>query len=234
MADKNNAPGPIMRVYRVFRVIVLLVLIAAILLVFRKSRPPVVSISPDAAATLQAKLEEEQKATDAKEPHALKLNEAELNSMLASNLKLAPAAPAPSTPSPPAPSPPASGAPSHPPPGFTIAPERPKDPTIQEVQSSVRDVKISLLEDRLLAYVVFAFHGQHLSLQLEGQLSVDDGYMRFTPSAGKLGSLPLPHLALDNAVKRLFDSPENKEKFRVPPEVSDIRVSGGELVVSYR
>ena len=231
MADKNKPPpGPFLRAYRVFRVIVLIVLIAAILLVFKKARPPVVSTAPDAAATLQAKLEEEQRATDAKQPHDLKLNEAELNSMLSSNLQLAP--PAPAAPSP-APSSPPSGAPSHPAPGFTIAPERKKDPTIEEVQSSVRDVKISLQENSLLAYVVFLFHGQELSLQLEGQLGVNDGYLRFTPSSGKLGSLPLPHLALDNAVRKLFDSPENKEKFQVPPEISDIRVEGGELVVSY-
>jgi hypothetical protein len=227
MADKNKRPGPFLRFYRVFRVIVLIVLIAAILLVFKKARPPVVSTAPDAAATLQTKLEEEQRATDAKQPHELKLNEAELNSMLSSNLQLAPAAPSP------VPSSPSSAAPSHPAPGFTIAPERKKDPTIEEVQSSVRDVKISLQENSLLAYVVFLFHGQELSLQLEGQLGVNDGYMRFTPSAGKLGSLPLPHLALDNAVRKLFDSPENKEKFQVPPEISDIRVEGGELVVSY-
>jgi hypothetical protein len=227
MADKNKTPGPFLRVYRVFRVIVLFVLIVAILLVFKKARPPVVSTAPDAAATLQTKLEDEQRATDAKQPHELKLNEAELNSMLSSNLQLAPASPSP------APSSPPSAAPSHPAPGFTIAPERKKDPTIEEVQSSVRDVKISLQENSLLAYVVFLFHGQELSLQLEGQLGVNDGYMRFTPSAGKLGSLPLPHLALDNAVRKLFDSPENKEKFRVPPEISDINVSGGELVVSY-
>jgi hypothetical protein len=196
MAEGNKTPGAFARIYRVLRVVVLLVLIAAILLVFRKSPPPVFDTAPDAAETLRAKLVEERKNADTKQPHALKLNEAELNSMLASGLQLAPAS-APTS-------------------------------------SPVRDVRVSLLEDRVLAYVVFAFHGQDLSLQLEGQLGVNDGYLHFSPAAGKLGSLPLPQIALNNAVARLFDSADNKEKFRVPPEVADIRVSGGELVVSYR
>jgi hypothetical protein len=216
--SNDNAPGPAMRIYRVLRVVVLVLMIVVVFLVFHKSKPPVVDTAPEAAETLRAKMEAEQQSADAKQPHAMKLNEAELNSMLSSNLQLArpAAAPAPS----PAPSAPAA--------------EQPKDPTIEEVQSSVSDVKISLLEDRVLAYVVFLFHGQELSLQLEGQLGVNDGYLRFTPSAGKLGWLPLPQSVLSSAVVRLFDAPENKEKFKVPPDVSDIRVSGSELVVSYR
>lgn len=197
---ENTTVGPVGRIYRVLRVVVLLVLVAAILLVFRKSPPPVVDTAPDAAETLKAKLVEEQKNADAKQPHALKLNEGELNSLLASGLQLAPT----------------------------------KTPAAAEGQSSVRDVKIGLLDDRVRAYVVFVFHGQELSLQLEGQPGVADGYLRFSPMAGKLGSLPLPQLALNKAVERMLDAPDNKEKFRVPAEISDIRVEGGELVVSYR
>jgi hypothetical protein len=39
---------------------------------------------------------------------------------------------------------------------------------------------------------------------------------------------------VDRAVRRLFDSPENKEKFRLPPHIRDLRVENGEIVVSYR
>jgi hypothetical protein len=208
----------LMRFYKVFRVVVLVVMIVAIALVFRTSPPPPVDRDPNAAQTLQAKLVEEQRQSDAKEPHKLEMNEAELNSMLSQNLQLAPPAkPAPA----PAPAPAAPAAPS-------------KDPTIEEVQSSVRDVKVSLLDSSVRAYVIFAFHGADLSLQLDGQLGVRDGYLRFTPIGGKLGSLPLPQAALDNAVAKLFDSPDNKEKFHVPPDVQDIRVEGNQLVVSYR
>ncbi len=207
-----------LRLYKVFRVVVLIVMIGAIALVLRKSPAPQVDSDPNAAKTLQEKLVEEQRQSDAKQPHKLEMNEAELNSMLSHNLQLAPPA------KPAAPAAPPASAPA------TLG----KDPTIEEVQSSVRDVKVSLMDNSVRAYVVFAFHGADLSLQLDGQLGVRDGYLRFTPIGGKLGSLPLPHAALDNAVAKLFDSPDNKEKFRVPPEVQDIRVEGNQLVVSYR
>ena len=207
MAVVSSSPGPIGRIYRVVRWIVLILLLGSIALVLRKAPVPAVDSNPAAKETLHEKLVEEQKASDDKQPHALKMNEAELNSMLASNLQLAPTA---------------------------AAPAGSKEPTLAEVQSSVRDVKINLLEDRVRAYVLFAFHGADLSLQLEGQLGVRDGHLRFTPSGGKLGSLPLPQVALDNAVTRLFDAPDNQEKFRVPPEVADIRVENYQLVVSYR
>jgi hypothetical protein len=199
------------RIYRVVRWIVLILLAGAIALILRKAPPPAVDINPAAKETLHEKLVEEQEASDAKKPHALKMNEAELNSMLSSNLQLAPAAA-----------------------GRAGNKEPAKEPTVEEVQSSVRDVKVSLLQDGIRAYVLFAFHGADLSLQLEGQLGVRDGHLRFMPRGGKLGSLPLPQVALDNAVARLFDSPDNAEKFRVPPEVADIRVENYQLTVSYR
>ena len=105
---------------------------------------------------------------------------------------------------------------------------------MEEVQSSVRDVKIAMLEDRVRAYVLFDFHGKDLSLQLEGRLRVEDGYLRFEPVAGALGSLPLPQSTLKNAVERMTASPENREKLRVPEEIRNIRIQNGELIVDYR
>jgi len=214
MAD-GASPGPIRRFYRVFRWVVLAVMVVVILLVLKKSPPPVVQSDPAAKQRLQAKLEALDKARSAGEPHALKMEEAELNSWLGSNLALAPMAAETAT------------APTSPPAPTT-------EPTIEEVRSTVRDVKLDLLEDSLRAYVLFNFHGQDLSLLLEGRLRVEAGYLRFDPTGGKLGSLPLPQATLDSAVRRLFDSPENRHKFHLPAEIKDIGVRNGELVVSYR
>ena len=49
-----------------------------------------------------------------------------------------------------------------------------------------------------------------------------------------LGSLPIPQVTLERAVSRLFDSPENRDSFQLPPAIKDIRVANGELMVSYR
>jgi hypothetical protein len=113
------------------------------------------------------------------------------------------------------------------------APPAEQQPTLEEMQSNVRDVRVQLVGDKVAAYLLFDFHGKDLTLTLEGTLHVVDGYLRLQPTGGALGSLPIPQTTMDNAVRRLFDSPENKEKFRMPPEISDVRVEGGQIRIFY-
>jgi hypothetical protein len=163
---------------------------------------------------VESKLRESQTAAEAGQPHQLRLDEAEVNAYLGSNLALKQESAAAAA----APAPPSPGA----------------EPSLEEIQSSVKDVKINMLDDRVQAYVLFDFHGQELSLVLEGRLRVEDGYLRFEPTSVKLGSLPIPQSTLESAVRRMLASPENKEKLRVPSEIDDIRIENGELVVSHR
>ena len=235
---EKPSPGIFRRIYGVARWTTLAILVVAIFLILHQAPPPLVDNDPRASARLQAKLSAVEAGFAPGMQHELRLDEAELNSFLRSSLALkretsAPkpgAAPrAPQAP----PQLPAAGAPA-PAPGQespSAAPEA--DPTIEEVQSSVRDVKIALADDRVQAYVLFDFHGKDLSLILEGRLHVENGYLRFEPTSGKLGSLPLPQSTLESAVGRLFDAPENREKMRVPPEIKDIRIENGELLVEY-
>jgi hypothetical protein len=114
--------------------------------------------------------------------------------------------------------------------GFNLRNEREAAAT----RGTVRDVRINLVEDRLRAYVLFDFHGVDLSLELEGRLGVRDGYLRLDPTAGRLGSLPLPRNTLESAAARLFDSPQNRETFRLSPAIADIRIENGELILTSR
>ncbi|MGC1634852.1 MAG: hypothetical protein WA744_05310, partial [Candidatus Acidiferrales bacterium] len=103
-----------------------------------------------------------------------------------------------------------------------------------QVQSSVKDVKVDMDGDIVKAYVIFDFHGKDLSLELDGHLTADNGYMKFEPVSGKLGSLPLPQSTLDEAVEKLMASPENREKLRLPPDISDIKIVDGQAVIQYK
>lgn len=204
----DPGPGPVRRFYRVFRWVVLGACLLVFALVWRRSPPPVIEVAPEAPVQLEDKLQEMDQAVAEGLPHTLQLNEGELNTWLQQNLALA---------------------------GRTGAEELALpagDTTVEEVQSTVRDVKIELVGDLLRAYVVFDFHGKDLSLLLEGRLRAEAGYIRFDPTAALLGSLPLPQATLERAVSRLFDAPENKEQFRLPPDVTDIRVEDGELQIS--
>lgn len=203
-------PSPFRRFYRGFRWVMLAVLVVVIFLVLRQSSPPVVESDPLAGPRLESKIRRAERSIQAGQPHLLNLQESELNSWIQKNLAL-------------------DG------PAQRAAAElAPTTPEVEEVQSAMQDIKIDLSGDRVRAYVLFDFHGQQLSLLLEGRLRVQNGQLRFEPTGGKLGSLPLPQTVLDRAVQRLFESPENREKFRLPYQIANIHVENSELVISYR
>ena len=96
---------------------------------------------------------------------------------------------------------------------------------------SVRDLKLTFSGDRARIFGLFNVAGKDLTLQMEGRLHVLNGYLRFEPTGGSLGDLALPQSALDAVISRMFDSPETREGFRMPPGVRDMRVENGELVI---
>ncbi len=207
-------------VCRVFSWVTLAGAVLTLTLILHKSRPLQVQTDPQATARMESKLQQLGAAATSGQPQALRLDEAELNTYLRSNLALR-VDPALATP--------AQAAPVDAPPNTAA-----KQPTVEELQSSVRDFRINLTDDRVHAYLVFDFHGKDLSLDLEGRLGVENGYLRFEPTSGQIGSLPLPQSALQNAVRRMLDSPENREKLRLPADIRDLRIENGEVVVSYK
>jgi len=216
--EEESSTGAFKKFFRIFRWFTLAAGVLIVVLILHQGEPPTVETDPRAKESVQTKLYELQRARQSGDSYDLRLKESEINSWVGSSLALAP---------------PAGPQTSSQIPAAAQNPGR-SEPTLEEVQSSMRDVKVNLLDDRLRAYVLFNFHGKDLSLSLEGRLRVENGYLRLEPTSGSLGSLPLPQAVLDRAVQRIFDSPENKEKFKVPPEVRDIRVVNRELVVFYR
>lgn len=210
--DSNSAPAPKPErtswriAFRVIRWAIYVSTIVSLLLILHKTPAPHVETSPQAAARAEEKIQQAEHALASGQNSQLRLDESELNSYLASHLDL-------------------SG-------NSAAIPEG--QPDVEAVRSSVRDVKVELLGDRVRAYVVFDMHGKDMSLQLEGKLHAAGGYMQFEPIAGQIGSFPIPQSTLESAVRRLFESAENREKLKLPPEVSDIRIENGEIVLSYK
>lgn len=196
-------------------------------LILKKSPPPKVPYDPQASARAEQKLEAADEAKAAGQPAQVQLDRTELNSFLQQNIQTGSSgAPAPS-------SAPPTGAPA----GDNAASSNLNDETsqtVEQVQSEVKDVKVDMEGDLVKAYVVFDFHGKDLSLELDGHLSSQDGYIKFDPVAGKLGSLPLPQSTLEAAVEKMMNSPENREKLKLPNDISDIHIENGQAVVSYK
>ncbi len=196
--------------FRVFRWMALGLVVSALALAARKADPPVVKIDPEAGASVERKIKLTQKALQRGRSAELRLNEAEVNSWLGDNLDFG----------------------------------EKRDVSLEEVlnnemppevaDNAVRDVRMKLYGDLVQTYLVFNFHGKDLSLSLSGRVRTDNGHVRLEPVSGSLGSLPIPLPALRQAVDRVFTSPENEEKFRLPDAVADLAVQDGEIVVTYR
>jgi hypothetical protein len=220
--------GPIRRFYRVFRWFALAGLVVVLFLIFRPSPPPEILVTPDAAERARAKVVAFQSSVRQGRAETLEMDQSELNGWLYANLAIE----KPTDEGARAPAAVGEAAMAMVKKGS--AGESDPVPTVEQVQSSVRDVKIELKQESLLAYVVFDLYGMNLSLELEGRLAVQDGYLRLEPVGGKLGSLPLLAGTLQSATSRLFDAPENREKFRLPAHIRDVRIEGGRLVVISR
>jgi len=197
--------GILRRAYHVFRWVALATTVGALILILRTRPAPEIRTDPDALRRAESKWRAVEQSAALGTPQTLTWDEAELNAWLQRNLALA-----------------RSGG------GQTA------EPSVEELRSNVRDLKLQLAGDLLRAWVLFDIHGKDLTLVLEGRLSVKDRRLRLTPTAGFLGSLPLPRKALDGAVARLFDDPQNADKFQLPPDVRDVRVEHGQIVIDWQ
>ena len=199
--------------FRFLRWSTYLATLITILLLLRKAPPPSVTTTPQAAASAEQKFSQMEQSVSQGQPAQLRLDQTELNSYLANHLDLAPQKSGPS---------PDGGGPGN---------MTPAD--IEQARSSVRDVKVTMEGDQVPAYVVFDMHGKEMTLDLIGKIGAADGYLKFEPLSGKIGSLPIPQSALESAVRQLMESPDNREKLKLPSDISDLKVENGELVTTY-
>jgi hypothetical protein len=228
--------GPYKKAYQIFSWASLVALVIVILLVLRTSPAPQVPNDPAAAARAEKKFEAADQAKASGQPAQVALDRTELNSYLAQNLQMEGGQPAAAGVSSPAGASSTASAGSSTAPGGAGQPSAAVEdqPTLDQVQSAVKDVKVDMVGDVVKAYVLFDFHGKDMTLELDGHLSSEGGFLKFEPISGMLGSLPLPQSTLNSAVEKLMASPENREKLRLPPDVSDIKIVDGQAVLTYK
>lgn len=232
LTPEPGAFGGVRTFLRRARWVALAIFVLVFMLILKKGAPPSVRVDPNAAARAEEKIRVSEAQSSVGEPHQLQLDNVELNSYLNQNLAIngrtepVSALPAPQPSQAAAASAPAAA------PASAAAPEA--APTLEDIQSAVKDVKVDMQGDLVKAYVVYNYHGADLSLELDGHLRAENGYLKFDPVSGSLGSLPLPTSVLQSAAEHLFDSPENREKLKLPPDVTDIQIVDGQVVASYK
>jgi hypothetical protein len=237
-------PNLLNKLYKILSWSSLAALILTIVLVLHKSPAPNIPVDPGAAARAEQKFAAADEAKAAGQPGKVALDSSELNSYLAQSLQTEGAAPAGTSTGAAGGSGGAlGGAPAAAPaadgggnaandPSAALAAGDPR--SLEDVQSTVKDVKVDMVGDLVKAYVIFDFHGKDISLELDGHLSAENGFMKFDPVSGKLGSLPLPQSTLNAAVEKMMASPDNRDKLRLPADVSDIKIVDGKAVIQYK
>lgn len=208
---QSNAPGFFSRVFRILPRVSLIVTVSILLLILRQAPPLSIQTDPQASDRVSEKMAQLQSAMVTGQSHSLALNEAELNQWMRDNLAIASAHQAQQA-------------------GIPVPAGH--DASVQEVQSALKDVRMSLVGSQLRAYALFVLYGKDISLQLDGTIETRDGFIRLTPTAGKLGSLPIPSATLDRVVQQLFESPQNRDTFQLPPQIKSIHIENSALIIS--
>jgi len=93
---------------------------------------------------------------------------------------------------------------------------------------------MSLTGSQLRAYALFVLYGKEISLQFDGTIETRNGFIRLKPTAGKLGSLPIPSATLDRVVGQLFESPKNRDTFQLPPQIKSVHIEDSTVIISIR
>lgn len=211
--EKPPTPRLLSQVFRILQWISLTLSVGVLLLILRQTPPLPIQTDQQTADRVVEKMAELQMAVQAGRPHAVTLSEAELNQWVRDNLAIASVHQAQQ-----------AGIPA--PVG--------SEPSVQEVQSALIEVRMNLMGNQLRAHALFSLYGKEISLQLDGTIDTQGGYIRLNPIAGKLGSLPIPSSMLNSVVHQLFDSPQNRDKFQLPPQIESLRIENGTLVIATR
>jgi len=97
--------------------------------------------------------------------------------------------------------------------------------------AALESASIHLEDDRLTGTFTVKVSGKDIYLTLGGKLGAVDGQLQFTPTEVKLGSLPVPVSAVQSTLREKFDSPEMRDRMKLPDSIKDVRIENGELVV---
>jgi hypothetical protein len=205
----------------------LIVFLGSIVLILQPSPPPKVIITPEVTRSAEAKIEKFYSSIQQGGDYQLEMNQSEVNAWLYESL--ASRTPDDSM---------AAESQTAEPSTETARPSFEDAPANRDIlelsESSLRDVKMELLDDSVRIYALFSIHGMDFSLELEGKPVIDDGYITLEPSGGKAGSLPLTAGTLKTIINHIFNSQQNKENFRLSSDIRDIRIERGHVIITSR
>src|SRR5215469_750680 len=95
--------------------------------------------------------------------------------------------------------------------------------------NGVHDVRVALNGNDITAFITLGQRGTELTVELEGKLYSQGQYLRFDPISCSIGALTLPRPLLASAMRNALN--DREEKLRLPPDVSELRVENGRVLL---
>jgi hypothetical protein len=199
-----------MKARRIISVVTLLTSAAGIFLLLKKpepvAKPQPVKVAAANAQAFQEKLQQLEQPKDAR-PAEIRLNSEEVSAAFAQAAGAIPVDVSQAVSAPPA--------------------DAPASP-----QPEIKDYQVSFQGDVARGQFATQIAGQDVYVTLAGHLGSKDGYATFEPTEFKIGDLNVPvSLVNDTLQKRLA---EQRDRLKLPDNVSSIKVENGELVMTQK
>jgi hypothetical protein len=104
------------------------------------------------------------------------------------------------------------------------------DAVIAPGQPEVKDYQVSLDGDVARGQFLTQIAGKDVYVTLAGHLNSKDGYATFDPTEFKVGDLDIPISLVNDALQKKLV--EQRDRLKLPDNVSGIKVENGELVLT--
>ncbi len=93
----------------------------------------------------------------------------------------------------------------------------------------IKDYQVSMDGDIVRGQFLTQIAGKDVYLTLAGHLGAKDGYATFDATEVKLGDLSVPVSLVNEVLQKKLA--EQHDQLKLPPNVKDIKVENGELVL---
>lgn len=104
------------------------------------------------------------------------------------------------------------------------------DAVIAPGQPEIKDYQVSMDGDVARGQFLTQIAGKDVYVTLAGHLNAKDGYATFDPTEFKIGDLDIPVSLVNDALQKKLA--EQRDRLKLPDNVSGIKVENGELVLT--
>jgi hypothetical protein len=112
-------------------------------------------------------------------------------------------------------------------------PGTPLEPALSdaEIQAALDKTQIAFEGDEVVAQTTVQRYGRDIYVTVRGRLGASGGYLVFTPTGFKIGSLSVPVSMVNDRLQEKLVEPENREKLKLPDFIAAVHVENGELKI---